>query len=105
MKPDELTKIKGLFTPVFEKLGVRKVILFGSRSRGSETRRSDLDIMVVMDTEKRFFDRYEQFEQIQKLIKDRAVDLLIYTPYELDSISHRPFIRRILNEGQTIYEC
>ncbi len=105
MKPDEFKKIQKLFIPIFIELGVRKVILFGSHSRDSETRKSDLDLMIVMNTEKRFFDRYEQFEKIHKIIDDRAIDLLIYTPDELDGIAHRPFIRQILDKGLTIYEC
>ena len=105
MKPDERNKLKALLIPIFVKNNVKKAILFGSCSRDSETRKSDLDLMILMETKKRFFDRYEQFEIIHEIIKDRAVDLLIYTPDELDSIAHRPFIRQILLEGQTLYEC
>jgi hypothetical protein len=30
--------------------------------------------------------------------------MLIYTPEELKKISHRPFVRKMLEEGITIYE-
>ena len=60
--------------------------------------------MIITETDKRFFDRYEQFDKIHEIINDRAVDMLIYTTSELSSISHRPFIKRILLEGETIYE-
>jgi len=30
---------------------------------------------------------------------------LIYTPEELEQLRDRPFVRRILSEGHTIYEC
>lgn len=104
MKPSELNKIKVLLAPIFSELDVQKVVLFGSCARDADTRRSDLDLMIVMATEKRFFDRFDQFDSIYRLISDRAIDLLIYTPDELKKISHRPFIRRILHEGLTIYE-
>lgn len=104
MKLDEVEKIKKLLRHFFEEMGVNKVILFGSYSRGSETRKSDLDFMIVLDTDKRFFDRYEKFVKIYDYIKDRAVDLLIYTPEELDRIAHRSFIKKILTEGKVIYE-
>jgi len=68
------------------------------------TRKSDLDLMIGKDTAKRFFDRYKEFDGIHDLIKDRAVDMLIYTPEELKKISHRPFVRKMLEEGITIYE-
>jgi len=104
MKLDEVEKIKKLLHHFFEEMGVNKVMLFGSYSRGSETRKSDLDFMIVLDTDKRFFDRYEKFAKIYDYIKDRAVDLLIYTPEELDRIAHRSFIKKILTEGKIIYE-
>ena len=79
-------------------------MLFGSLAAGKETRRSDLDVMIVKETDKRFFDRFEEFSEIFDLVKDRDVDLLIYTPRELESISHRSFIKKILVEGRTLYE-
>ena len=104
MKQSELDKLRALLTPLFSEIGVLKAILFGSCARDTDTRRSDLDLMIVMATEKRFFDRFDQFDPIHALLKDRAIDLLIYTPDELKGISHRPFIRQILHEGLTIYE-
>jgi len=93
-----------LLSPIFAEKGVTKAVLFGSLGRDSETRKSDLDLMILTETEKRFFDRYEDFEEIFDTVKDRTVDLLIYTPDELEAIRHRAFIKRILDEGQTIYE-
>jgi hypothetical protein len=60
--------------------------------------------MIITETDKRFFERYEQFDRVHDIINDRAVDLLIYTADELSRISHRPFIKQILSEGETIYE-
>ena len=90
--------------PLFHKTGVHRVILFGSCARGSDTKRSDLDLMIIMDTEQRFFDRFDQFDSIHAVLNDRPVDLLIYTPKELDAISDRPFIKQALKEGVVIYE-
>jgi predicted nucleotidyltransferase len=83
---------------------VKQVIVFGSAARQTATRKSDLDLMIIMETEKRFFDRYEAFDQVFYLIKDKSIDLLIYTPEELERISSRPFIRTILKEGRILYE-
>ena len=104
METKELNEIRELLSPIFAKNSVEKVILFGSFSRGSETRKSDLDLMIVMETKKRFFDRYDAFEEVYRLKKGRAIDMLIYTPEELESISHRRFIKDILTEGKIIYE-
>jgi len=104
MKSDELNVFRRLLAPIFRQNNVIKVVLFGSASRGSLTKKSDLDLMIIKETPKRFFDRYEEFDEIHALIKNRAVDILIYTPEELKNISHRPFIKRILKEGKSIYE-
>ena len=90
---------------IFEKHGVLKAIVFGSFARGEPSRRSDLDILVVQDTAKRFLDRYDGiFGAITDAVPGRAVDLLIYTPEELERMSEGPFIGRALKEGIVIYE-
>jgi len=104
MKSKELEAVKTQLAPTFKELGVDKAILFGSISRLAGTRKSDIDILIVMKTNERFFLRYDRFEKLYSQFKGRSLDLLIYTPAELEQIAHRPFIKRILAEGQTIYE-
>jgi len=104
MKSKELKNIQSRLKSIFEQNNVKRVVLFGSAARETETRKSDLDLMIVMETEKRFFDRFQAFDQVFDLLKGKAVDLLIYTPEELEAISSRPFIRTILREGQILYE-
>ena len=101
---NETEKIAEILAPVFRKNNTVKAVLFGSHSRRTQTGKSDLDLIIIVETDKRFFERYEPFNTIHNIISDRAVDMLIYTPDELIAISHRPFIKRILTEGKTIYE-
>mgnify|MGYP006304015039 CR=1 FL=1 len=101
----ELTEIAQLLRFFFEGTNTHKAIVFGSVARGTQTKRSDLDLIIITDTEKRFFDRYETYERIHSLIPTRSVEMLIYTPDEIEGISHRNFIRQILDEGKIIYEC
>jgi len=63
--------------PIFERYGILKAILFGSFARKEETRRSDVDLMLIQETEKRFLDRYEGIfdeeprgHSVQKLVSD-----------------------------------
>jgi predicted nucleotidyltransferase len=104
MEFGEIERIKQLLQPLFARTGVIKAVLFGSLATGKESKRSDLDLMIVKDTDRRFFDRYEEFSSVNVLVRDRAVEMLIYTPLELERISHRPFIKRILKEGIVLYE-
>ena len=90
---------------LLDKYNVSKAVLFGSYARGSQSRHSDIDLMIVQKTERRYLDRYEGiFSQLMNIFKGHAVDLLIYTPEELEKILHRKFIQKILEEGITIYE-
>jgi uncharacterized protein len=104
MNQEELEKIQSLLRPIFEKNKVKQVILFGSAARHTETRKSDLDLLIVVESDRRFFDRFEAFDEMHALFKGRQLDLLIYTPEELNRMSDRPFIRSVLKEGQIIYE-
>lgn len=82
---------------------IRKVILFGSYARGDVSRRSDVDLAVIMDTDKRFFDRYDLCGELYDLF-DAGLDIFPYTEEEFSRISHRPFIKTIINEGVVVYE-
>ncbi len=104
MKITNIKKITDLLTPLFKKNNVERAILFGSGARGTQTRKSDLDLVIILKTDKRFFERFEDFEEIHNLVKGCSVDMLIYSPEELMNISHRKFIKTILSEGKVIYE-
>ena len=95
----EIEHIKKLFLPVFKKSKTKRAYIFGSFAKGTQTRKSDLDLMIITETDKRFFDRYGDYERIQQILTDRSVDMLIYTSDEISNISHRVFIKRILEEG------
>jgi predicted nucleotidyltransferase len=101
----ELQELSEKIGPILKRYGVQKAIIFGSLARGEATRRSDLDLILVQQTEKRFLDRYEGIlYELGALAGNRDLDLLIYTPEELKSISHRPLIATALREGKVIYE-
>lgn len=82
---------------------IRKIILFGSYARGDVSRKSDMDMVVIMDTDKRFFDRYELCDRLYDLF-DTGLDIFPYTEEEFSRISHRPFIKTIKKEGVLVYE-
>jgi len=94
-----------LVRPALERHGIVKAILFGSIATGRAGPRSDVDLILIAETDKRFFDRYEGLlRDLYVAIPGRDIDVLVYTVEELTAIEHRPFIRRALAEGQVIYE-
>jgi predicted nucleotidyltransferase len=64
--------------PILRTHGVQQVILFGSTARGKHRMASDLDLLVVMETPKRFLDRLDELYRL--LDPQIAMDLLVYTP-------------------------
>jgi predicted nucleotidyltransferase len=92
--------------PVFRKYDIRKAILFGSFAKGRQTRKSDIDLILIQETDKRYFDRFDGIlSELYQNLRGRDIEVFIYTPKEFDGISDRRFIRRAVAEGQVIYEC
>jgi len=105
LTPD-LERIRDQIAPVLARHNVQKAIVFGSFARSEPSPRSDLDLLLIEETDKRFFDRYEGlFTDLMLAVQPhREIDLLIYTPAELEAMRHRSFIATILREGRVIYE-
>jgi predicted nucleotidyltransferase len=92
--------------PVFQKFGIRKAILFGSFAKGRQTRKSDIDLILIQDTDKRYFDRFEGLlSDLYQNLRGRDIEVFIYTPQEFEGIAHRRFVQRAVAEGRVIYEC
>ena len=102
--PPSLDQIRPRLAEFCAGHGIRRAIVFGSYARGTQTRRSDLDLVIVMETKKRFLDRYEDVREIHDVVPDVHVEMLIYTEHELRKIAHRPFMRQILREGVVVHE-
>ena len=105
MTQDALAKLASQLQPIFKRRCILRAIVFGSLARGEASRHSDLDLIVVQETDKRFLDRYDDLlREIVQAVPGCDVDLLIYTPQELARMADRPFIATALKEGKVIYE-
>jgi predicted nucleotidyltransferase len=76
-----LDELRLRLRPFLETRAVRKAIVFGSYARGTQTLRSDLDLALIVDTDKRFLERAEQVRGIE--------DLLPGVPMALDLCARR----------------
>jgi predicted nucleotidyltransferase len=82
-----------------------QVILFGSYARGEATDRSDVDLMVVAETDlprhKRAVALYKQFRPYPF-----GMDIVVYTPEEVEEgrKSALTFVSTVLREGRKLYE-
>lgn len=73
-------------------------------SSGSIGEWSDLDLVIVKQTDLPFLDRIK--EVISLLDPQVGVDILVYTPEEFERLVHeRIFVRReIADKGKVLYE-
>lgn len=93
-------KIRGILV---EK-NAKTAMVFGSVARGTHDRRSDIDILIVDEEEMHYLDRLSKYYRDICACLKNPVDLLVYTPEELKAIRNRPFIKKALEEGISIYE-
>jgi predicted nucleotidyltransferase len=63
---------------------VKKVIAFGSSLTGDIHETSDIDLIVVMETQERFIDRIGTM--LQALDPGVSTDVLVYTPQEFEEM-------------------
>jgi predicted nucleotidyltransferase len=76
-----------------------KVIAFGSVARGDSDAWSDLDLPIVTETTRPFFERYKDVDGLFAVWP--RLDLLIYTPAEFEALvaEERPIVMQALREG------
>ena len=92
-------------TDVLRRYDVQRAILFGSFARGEASRHSDVDLLLVKETDERFLDRARGLlEELAARLPLYDVDVLVYTPAELRTLRDRPFFRSVLSEGIVLYE-
>jgi predicted nucleotidyltransferase len=80
------------------------VILFGSYARGEVTEHSDVDLMIISESD---LPRFKRSRELYKLIKPYpfGMDLVVYTPEEIEKgkMSEVSFVSTVLREGKTLY--
>lgn len=82
--------------------GIRRVSVFGSYARGRRDLFTDLDLLVVWDTSRPPLQRLRFLYSILSVGVD--LDLICYTPAELDALVDRPFVRQLLKDEVVLYE-
>lgn len=89
---------------VVAEMSPERIIAFGSFASGEIGEWSDLDLVIVTETDLPFFER---LKQVLLLVRsDIGLDVLVYTPDEWEHMkSERRFIREeIAEKGKVVYE-
>ncbi|MBC8394882.1 MAG: nucleotidyltransferase domain-containing protein [Deltaproteobacteria bacterium] len=81
-----------------------RVILFGSHARGDAHEDSDVDFMIIAESD---LPRFKRSRELYKLFRPYpfGMDLVVYTPEEIERGKKSPvsFISSVLKEGKTLY--
>ncbi len=98
------TQIEEVKNRIVEKFHPEKIILFGSYANGEPNDESDLDLLIIQRTD---LPKKERRPIIRKELKEfkLAMDLLIYTPDEVDYWKDTPaaFVTQVIMEGKVLY--
>lgn len=90
---------------IVEALHPEKIILFGSYARGNPTPDSDVDLLVILETD---LPVTERFLAVSNLLYPRPfpLDVIVKTPQEIERAMHKGdnFIREIVSQGRVLYE-
>jgi predicted nucleotidyltransferase len=81
---------------------VCRVSLFGSYAHGRRDLFTDLDLLVIMETDSGVVDRLQRLYGLLALPVD--YDLICYTPTEWERMQHQPFWRHAREGEVVLYE-
>ncbi len=97
-------EIKKITDQIIKGYNPEKIILFGSYAYGKPKLSSDVDLLVVKKTSKRFGTRL--FEVAEIINSEMGTDILVYTPKEWQEGLKKKyyFFKEINNKGKLIYE-
>lgn len=92
-----ISDARSALTPVFDRYGISRAVLFGSVAKGTATQKSDLDILV--DSKLRGL-KFVGFMEAVRQAVGMPVDV-----FDVSHIEHGSLIdREIQSTGVTIYE-
>ncbi|MCY3902336.1 MAG: nucleotidyltransferase domain-containing protein [Caldilineaceae bacterium] len=82
-----------------------RILLFGSRARGTDSRWSDVDLLVVMEE---VADKRRAAVEMGRTLRDLPVskDIIVTTPEEIARRGHivGTVLRAALRDGKVVYE-
>ena len=98
------TDIEQVAREIGEAADAERVVLFGSHATGHASDSSDVDLLVIAESDQ---PRHKRSREFYRRIRPQrfAVDILVYTPEEVRRGSQTPvsFVSQVLREGKTVY--
>ena len=99
-------QIEDIIQRIIDNYNPDKIILFGSYAQGHPTENSDLDLLIVKNSN---LPRYKRAREIRRYlwgITDIPKDIIVYTQEEIDDWAKvkEAFITNIVTKGKVLYE-
>lgn len=88
-----------------EEYHAKSVLLYGSYAKGTQTKESDVDVLVIAPTKEKFFERMSSVRRIIRVLRDGLpVAPVVLTPEEIEKRKKigDPFIVDILQNGVSL---
>jgi len=99
-----INQIENVARKIGKCINAQSVFLFGSYSRNQASENSDVDLLVIADSD---LPRHKRSRKIHLMFKPYPfpMDILVYTPEEVkrESEFEISFISRALREGKKLY--
>ncbi len=100
----ERERIRRVARQIGAAANAERVVLFGSHARGDAREDSDVDLMVVAESE---LPRFKRARGLYRMLRPYpfGMDLIVYTPQEIERGKRSPasFVSAVLREGETVY--
>ncbi|MGQ9623573.1 MAG: nucleotidyltransferase domain-containing protein [Candidatus Caldatribacteriaceae bacterium] len=98
---EELSRMVAILV---EKYQPEKIVLFGSLAEGHVHEWSDIDLLIIKETNKR---PTERVLEVVQLVQPRVgIDLFVYNPSEIETMLEEKvsFVYDIMKTGKVLYE-
>jgi predicted nucleotidyltransferase len=97
--------IESIREKLIAELNPRRIVLFGSRARGSGDSESDIDLLIEMETDDPYPDRVRKVSALFRP-RDWSLDAFVFTPEEVAASkdTNGNLINIIEREGKVLYE-
>jgi predicted nucleotidyltransferase len=102
---DPLDTVLAVLRPLLREHGARAAYLIGSRARGTADQHSDIDLIIVAESDRSEVERLKDY--LPAIVASPVgVDLFIYTPEEFERLrdEERPFLMHALADAKLIHE-
>lgn len=100
-------KVKKIIDRLVKNYKPEKIILFGSAVEGRMDKDSDLDIVIIKKTHRRFYDRIgEVLKTVRTITPKPPLDFLVYTPSEFERMRKESYFVKdeVVERGKVLYE-